>query len=102
MTQTIPFIPENAPFSTAQRAWLNGMLAGIYSGAANGVAPAAPAAPKTSVAILFGSESGNSEALSKRLAKAAQKRGFEARALGLDKIAPAELGKQKYALIVTS
>jgi sulfite reductase (NADPH) flavoprotein alpha-component len=28
-----PFIPENAPFSSAQRAWLNGFLAGLYGGA---------------------------------------------------------------------
>jgi sulfite reductase (NADPH) flavoprotein alpha-component len=26
----IPLIPENAPFSPAQRAWLNGFLAGLY------------------------------------------------------------------------
>jgi sulfite reductase (NADPH) flavoprotein alpha-component len=29
----IPLIPENAPFSPAQRAWLNGFLAGLYGGA---------------------------------------------------------------------
>jgi len=28
----IPLIPENAPFSAAQRAWLNGFLAGLYGG----------------------------------------------------------------------
>src|SRR5258708_5898800 len=28
----IPLIPENAPFSPAQRAWLNGFLAGLYGG----------------------------------------------------------------------
>ena len=31
----IPLIPENAPFSPAQRAWLNGFLAGLYGGASN-------------------------------------------------------------------
>src|ERR1700742_3879077 len=36
----IPLIPDNAPFSPAQRAWLNGFLAGLYGNAA---APAAPA-----------------------------------------------------------
>jgi sulfite reductase (NADPH) flavoprotein alpha-component len=29
-----PLIPESAPFSPAQRAWLNGFLAGLYGGAA--------------------------------------------------------------------
>jgi sulfite reductase (NADPH) flavoprotein alpha-component len=28
----LPLIPENAPFSPAQRAWLNGFLAGLYGG----------------------------------------------------------------------
>jgi sulfite reductase (NADPH) flavoprotein alpha-component len=35
-----PVIPDNAPFSSAQRAWLNGFLAGLYGGTAS--APAAP------------------------------------------------------------
>ena len=33
MSPPIPLIPENAPFSPAQRAWLNGFLAGLYGGA---------------------------------------------------------------------
>ena len=41
----MPLIPENAPFSPAQRAWLNGFLAGLYGGATAplsvGQAPAA-------------------------------------------------------------
>ena len=30
---TVPFIPDNAPFTAEQRAWLNGFLAGIFSSA---------------------------------------------------------------------
>ena len=45
----VPLIPESAPFSPTQRAWLNGFLAGIYGGQAAGGASnlsigAAPAA----------------------------------------------------------
>jgi sulfite reductase (NADPH) flavoprotein alpha-component len=29
----VPLIPDSAPFSPAQRAWLNGFLAGLYGGA---------------------------------------------------------------------
>lgn len=29
----VPVIPDSAPFSAAQRAWLNGFLAGLYGGA---------------------------------------------------------------------
>lgn len=47
----VPVIPESAPFTAAQRAWLNGFLAGLYGGAAGGAAnasfaPPPPAAPE--------------------------------------------------------
>jgi sulfite reductase (NADPH) flavoprotein alpha-component len=38
MTHIAPLIPETAPFSTTQRAWLNGWLAAYY-GATSGAAP---------------------------------------------------------------
>jgi sulfite reductase (NADPH) flavoprotein alpha-component len=97
----VPFIPETAPFSVAQRAWLNGFLAGMYSG---GTTPdeAAPAVAKKTVNVYFGSESGNAEALSKQIAKAAQKRGFASKAIGLDKVKLNDLAAAPVALIVTS
>jgi len=39
----IPLIPETAPFTAAQRAWLNGFLAGLYGGASAGLSIAPPA-----------------------------------------------------------
>ena len=45
----LPLIPENAPFSPQQRAWLNGFLAGLYGGATSGVSVApSPAAAEPS------------------------------------------------------
>jgi sulfite reductase (NADPH) flavoprotein alpha-component len=41
----IPLIPDNAPFSPAQRAWLNGFLAGLYGGAAGTSTAGMSAAP---------------------------------------------------------
>src|SRR6187431_2772896 len=95
-----PYIPDTAPFTPAQRAWLNGFLAGIYTGGSASPA-AAGAGPKT-VNIYFGSESGNCEALSKQIAKAAKKQGFESKAVGLDKVRLADLANESFALIVTS
>ena len=46
MSPPIPLIPENAPFSPSQRAWLNGFLAGLYGGASAGLSTAAPPAPE--------------------------------------------------------
>ncbi|MDQ2801533.1 MAG: sulfite reductase subunit alpha [Pseudomonadota bacterium] len=45
LSPPLPLIPDNAPFSPAQRAWLNGFLAGLYGGAtAPGAATSASAA----------------------------------------------------------
>src|SRR5271155_4039869 len=44
-TPPIPLIPENAPFSPPQRAWLNGFLAGLYGGPATGGTSAAAVQP---------------------------------------------------------
>jgi sulfite reductase (NADPH) flavoprotein alpha-component len=46
VTPPIPLIPENAPFSPAQRAWLNGFLAGLYGGATQPMSVAPLAAPE--------------------------------------------------------
>jgi sulfite reductase (NADPH) flavoprotein alpha-component len=40
-----PLIPDSAPFTAAQRAWLNGFLAGLYGAAAAGSAQASAAPP---------------------------------------------------------
>ena len=60
MSQNIPFIPDNAPFTAEQRAWLNGFLAGIFS-----TADAKAPAPSLKIAVLFATQSGTSERLAK-------------------------------------
>lgn len=101
---SVPFIPESAPFTTEQRAWLNGFLAGMISRgtdpdlATGGLAEAV----KKSLLIAFGSQSGNAETLAKRLAKEAAGRGFAARAAGLDSLQPADLIKDQNVLLITS
>ncbi len=97
----VPLIPENAPFSIEQRAWLNGFLAGVL----NRGAPASGAAPvesKRSLLIAFGSQSGNAESLAKRLAREATSRGFAARAAGLDSLHPTDFIKDQNVLLITS
>ncbi len=98
----VPLIPDNAPFSAEQRAWLNGFLAGVLQRGGKGGAPMAPAEAKTPLLIAFGSQSGNAESLAKRLAREASGRGFAARAAGLDSLQPADLVKDKNVLLITS
>ena len=97
----VPLIPDNAPFTVEQRAWLNGFLAGVL----NRAAPAPGSAnleEKQPLLIAFGSQSGNAESLAKRLAREASGRGFAARAAGLDSLQPADLVKDKNVLLITS
>jgi len=99
---TVPYIPDNAPFSPAQRAWLNGFLAGIFSGQHASAPAPEPAAPQLRVPVLFGSESGNSEALAKQFAKKLKGAGYDSKAIGLDKIQSSDLTKEEQVIIVTS
>jgi sulfite reductase (NADPH) flavoprotein alpha-component len=96
MDLQVPYIPENAPFSPAQRAWLNGFLAGLFS------QQSAPTRPKIRANVYFGTETGNSEAVAKQTAKFLQSRGFESQATNLNKISSGALAGENYALIVTS
>jgi sulfite reductase (NADPH) flavoprotein alpha-component len=100
---SIPFIPDNAPFTPSQRAWLNGFLAGMFCQTASPAGAALPPpAAKPKVNVLFGSQSGNAESIAKRLVKEAKKQGFEATIAPLEKASPAALAHEKCALIVTS
>jgi len=57
--QHVPSIPENAPFNTRQRLWLNGYLAGLFAASAGPAVPGEPPARTTvPVLILFGSQPG--------------------------------------------
>ena len=62
----VPVLPDNAPFTPEQRAYLNGFLAGLFSRAPqpNLGAVAPKSKPLTPLTILFGSQTGNAENLS--------------------------------------
>jgi sulfite reductase (NADPH) flavoprotein alpha-component len=99
---SIPFIPDNAPFTPSQRAWLNGFLAGMFCQTSAGAAAPAAVAVKPKVNVFFGSQSGNAESIAKRLVKEAKKQGYETTIAALEKASPAALAQEKCALIVTS
>ncbi len=95
-----PHIPENAPFNQSQRSWLNGFLAGMYTG--EGEASAAPAAPAIPLTIAFGSQTGTAESLSKKAAKKLNAANFDAKALDMSELSPADLAEIENLLIITS
>jgi sulfite reductase (NADPH) flavoprotein alpha-component len=97
---TTPYIPDNAPFSPAQRAWLNGFLAGMWSSAPQ--TALAPAAASRDVAVLFASQTGTSERLAKKIAKELKQKGHTARVASLEGYAPSALATEQYALLLAS
>ncbi len=100
MSVDIPFIPDNAPFTPEQRAWLNGMLAGIFS--------ATPAAvntltkPSHRIAVLYASQSGTAEGLARKLAKELKAQGHVPAVSTLVGYTSAALAAEKYALLIAS
>lgn len=99
----VPLIPDSAPFSPEQRAWLNGFLAGVFSRTAAPAGAGAPTAPVLApLTILFGSQTGTAENLAKKVAKEAGKRGFAATVLDMAQTDVAKLANEKNLLVITS
>src|SRR4029453_8748895 len=106
MTQ-IPYIPESAPFTAEQRAWLNGFLAGLFSQAPAGAMPMPNGNLPRSKAgefllVLFGSQTGSAEALAKRFAKESEARGFKPNVAPLNDFESAGFVAAKKAVIISS
>ena len=101
----VPSIPENAPFTAAQRIWLNGFLAGLF--AQNDVESglgASEAGPQSSVPllILFGSQTGTAEGLARRVATEATKRGFKPQVMEANAAPKLEWKAENRMLVITS
>jgi len=110
-----PLLPETAPFprdhiaalnsvmaatSTEQRTWLSGFLAGYQAAATS--QPAAAAAVKTKLAIVFATESGNTETLAEQARKAAGRLGFAAKLYDAADLTPADLPGLGIVLLIAS
>src|SRR5690349_13547840 len=103
----IPYIPDTAPFTPEQRAWLNGFLAGLLAGQTEAQMPAPPAngaahGPVEPLAVLYGSQTGSAEALARAAAKESEKRGFSPRVMELNQYEKADLARCGKAIIISS
>jgi sulfite reductase (NADPH) flavoprotein alpha-component len=92
-------LPEDAPFTAEQRAWLEEFLTRTLAGVA---IPAAPGGPAVPVTVLWGSQTGNSEGLAKKLIKRLNKGNFEAKLADLASYDRSQLASEKNVLIITS
>lgn len=108
-------LPEHAPFSPdqrrsldailpvldpVQRGWLSGYLAAAAAGSAAPVIVVPP--PTVRLTVLYGTESGNTEALADLSVKAAKKRGFQAVMRNMADVSPADLAKCTNLLVIVS
>src|ERR1700712_324459 len=116
--QTAPVLPNTAPFpeeqiaalnrvisvtTAEQRAWLSGYLAGLQAANDPGAAaPAAPPAKRVPLTILFGTESGNAEALAGQARKVAAKLGFAPKVVDMADFSVADAAATENLLIVAS
>lgn len=96
-----PFTPEQSAslsaflssFTPEQNTWLSGFLAGR--------APQQASAP-ANLTVVYGTESGNSEALADRTVKTAKKKGVKASMLNLADLKPADLAKHDNLAVIIS
>ena len=101
-----PYIPETAPFTAEQRAWLNGFLAGLLArnppGPEPTQAPEPARAPGTPLLILFGSQTGTAEGVAQRIGEEAASRGFAPTLAPLDDFERVSLATGRHLIVVSS
>ncbi len=93
-------IPNTAPFNGAQKMWLKGYLDALNSA----LMPATKATPPAGlpVTILWGSQTGNSEMLGKKLSKTLAAKGHSPTLRSMASVSPADLTATEHLLIITS
>ena len=100
MPPMVPFVPDDAPFSKEQRAWLNGFLAGIFSTAP---APAVAVKPEPlKIAVFYASQTGTAEGLARKLTKELKSKGHNASAISLEAYTSAALAEEQHAIFLVS
>jgi sulfite reductase (NADPH) flavoprotein alpha-component len=114
-----PLLPRNAPFSpedidtlntvvsrttAQQRAWLAGFFAGYEAAQGGQQLPQAVAPPKARqpLTVIYGSESGNAEALALKVKKLSQKHGLDARIYDMADADLSVLAKAKNLMVFVS
>ncbi|MEC5125322.1 assimilatory sulfite reductase (NADPH) flavoprotein subunit [Verrucomicrobiales bacterium BCK34] len=100
MMKTLPSIPTSSPFTEAQRLWLNGYIAGLISEADD--SPAVSSKPKLRVAVMYASQSGNSEALAESFAEQLSEAGFDSPCFSTEDYSEIDLTSEKRLILVSS
>ncbi len=92
-------LPDDAPFTAEQRAWLEAFLTKTLAGVS---IPSVPSGPAVPVTVLWGSQTGNAEGLAKKLLKRLKKGNFEPKIEDMATYDRAALPSEKNVLVITS
>jgi len=92
-------IPENAPFTPEQRAWLSNFLAELLAGPSTATQSHGPGEPVT---ILYGTQTGTAEGLAKKLAKLLTKKNFEPVVFDMADYDHKRIATEKNLLVIVS
>ncbi|MET7367305.1 bifunctional nitrate reductase/sulfite reductase flavoprotein subunit alpha [Streptomyces sp. NPDC005566] len=99
----VPVLPAGAPFTAEHARWVNGVLAGMYSRAAQPEnEPAAQAPPGRDVVVLWASQTGNAEEFAAAAASRLAETGHRAQLVGMDEADPRALPPAADLLLITS
>jgi len=93
-------LPNDAPYSDNQRAWLGGFFAGLHSQLVKNAGNNAQIA--RTIHILYGSQTGTAESVARDVAKVAKAHGLNPVVKSMDEIDGEILAKIETLLIVTS
>lgn len=92
-------LPDDAPFSAEQRAWLNQFLSQALAQGNQSTAPSSPSIPVT---VMYGSQTGTAEGLAKKLVKTLKKGNFAPEIHDMATYDRNRLAKERNLLIITS
>lgn len=102
MATTIPDIPEDAPFTAEQREWLRGYLSKLIESLGSTHCAPSATAGKPRALFLYGSQSGNAQALAEGFTEVMNNDGWGAEAVNMEDHSSLDLHEEPLILIVTS
>jgi sulfite reductase (NADPH) flavoprotein alpha-component len=93
---SVPTLPERAPLSPRSRAWVNGVLAGVFVRAAASPAPPAASQPERAVAgptatVVWASQTGTAEEFAAACVERLTGAGIAAKQRGADEVSLADM-----------
>jgi sulfite reductase (NADPH) flavoprotein alpha-component len=95
-----PVLPKGLPINNKQKHWIGGLLSGLHIQVASMGGLASNSGKP--ITIIYGTQTGNSEAMAEEAASAAKKYGMAPKVLDMGDIDLVDLAQQERILVVTS